>query len=96
MHRLIDWTEIAADGAAHYSDEYLEHFGERYLSSGMQLRGVSFEGYLARPKRYDSHASGEPLPLLPRQQRVQRRLIDLERVADLSSFTGERNGSLGL
>lgn len=56
-----------------YSDEYLEHYADRYVAMHLKGHGVSLEQYLAEPARYE-HLTLEPFPLLPEQRAVQARL----------------------
>lgn len=56
-----------------YSDEYLEHYADRYVALRLKGHGVTLMQYLAAPARYE-HLALEPLPLLPAQRAVQARL----------------------
>jgi hypothetical protein len=65
-----------------YSDEYIEFWGARFVDGGFAYRGVTLMQFLARPRRYltDERYAAQR-PLLPRQRRVQTRLLDAELVA---------------
>ena len=60
-----------------YTDEYLEHYADRYVEQRLARHGVSLEQYLAAPGRYAGVAL-EPEPMLAQQRAVQTRL-DAER-----------------
>lgn len=80
-----------------YTDEYLEHFGARYVEQRLKAHGVTFLQYLARPQAYEQLAM-EPEPLLPRQQRVAALITDAEaqaaRVEKPVDHLPRRNGRI--
>lgn len=59
-----------------YSDNYLNHYADRYVAMRLKLHGVSLEQYLDSPKRYE-HLEHQPFPPLAAQLAVQRQ-IDAE------------------
>lgn len=59
-----------------YSDEYLNHYADRYVAMQLKRHGVTLEQYLASPAGYERLAL-EPFPPLPAQLAVQRQ-IDAE------------------
>lgn len=85
---------------ATYSDEYLNHYADRYVAARLQAHGVSLEQYLADPASYAALALA-PEPLLPAQQAVARRLAaqsaaDDERDALAAGIEAEIVGSARL
>ncbi|HYW03584.1 MAG TPA: hypothetical protein VFA86_06530 [Gammaproteobacteria bacterium] len=60
-----------------YSDEYLEHYAERFLRDRLGAHGVTLVQYLADPARYE-HLTERHEPLLPRQRLVQRQVYEAE------------------
>lgn len=56
-----------------YTDEYLEHFANRYVALYLKGHGITLPQYLAAPERYE-HLVFAPLPLLPAQHNVVLRL----------------------
>lgn len=66
-----------------YTDEYLEHYADRYMALRLRRHGVSLEDYLADPGRYEPLAL-EPLPLLPKQRMVAHRLRAQEEAEKLN------------
>jgi hypothetical protein len=62
-----------------YSDEQIDHYGERFIKNNIALLGVTLFQYLADPQRYDNIAKArDSRPLLGRQLRVQKRVLDDE------------------
>ncbi len=59
-----------------YSDDYLNHYADRYVALHLKRHGVTLEQYLANPRQYDGLAM-LPFPPLPAQLAVQRQ-IDAE------------------
>ena len=59
-----------------YSDDYLNHYADRYMAMQLKRHGVTLDQYLANPARYEVLAL-EPFPALPAQLAVQRQ-IDAE------------------
>jgi hypothetical protein len=77
-----------------YSDEYLEHYADRYVAMHLRGHGVSLEQYLADPTRYE-HLALEPFPLLPEQQAAQQRLdAEMARVEAEVAHLPRRNGAV--
>lgn len=63
-------------GSSVFTDEQVEFYGARYIAVGIGMRGVTFEQYIADPRRYDNFdPSLDPLPLNAKQLRVQRKLL---------------------
>jgi len=64
-----------------YSDEHIDYWGGIFTANHFEARGWRFEAFLAAPRAHLSvlwadadAAPPDPLPLLPAQARVQRRL----------------------
>jgi hypothetical protein len=77
-----------------YSDEYLEHYADRYVAMHLRGHGITLEQYLAAPARYE-HLALEPFPLLPEQRAVQERLdTEAARVEAEVAHLPRRNGAV--
>lgn len=63
-----------------YSDEYLDHYADRFIAMRLSSHGVTLAQYLSAPWRYE-HLALEPEGLLPRQRRIQAR-IDAEAIEE--------------
>ena len=46
-----------------YTDEYLNHYADRYMADGISDQGVSLEVYLRSPQRY-AKANKQPTPIV--------------------------------
>lgn len=75
-----------------YSDEYLNHYADRFVAMRLSLYGVRLDQYLANPAHYEALAM-EPLPLLPQQRAVQARLDEADKVAAEVAHLPQRNGT---
>lgn len=70
-----------------YSDDYLDHYADRYMALQIRRHGVTLVQYLDNPAHYE-HLALEPFPPLPAQLAVQRQ-IDAETArqeADIESL----------
>lgn len=77
-----------------YSDEYLEHYADRFVAMRLDLHGINLAQYLAAPARYERLAL-EPFPLLPEQRAVQARLdAEAVRAAAEVAHLPQRNGAV--
>lgn len=76
-----------------YSDEYLNHYADRFVAMRLDLHGVRLDQYLANPDHYEALAL-EPLPLLPQQKAVQARLDAADKAAAEVAHLPQRNGAI--
>lgn len=77
-----------------YSDEYLEHYADRYVALHLRGHGITLEQYLVEPARYE-HLALEPFPLLPEQQAVKEQLdAEAARVEAEVAHLPRRNGAV--
>ncbi len=88
LHDTGDYTQ-SADIHPVYDDVYIEHWGAEYLSRSLQNYGIRFDTFLAMPQEIiaaieEAYPDGY-LPLLPAQQRIQRKI-------DLQTPLGELEG----
>jgi len=79
----------STDSRPTYDDSYIDYWGQEYLSRSLSSYGIQFELFLAMPEAIlaaidEAYPDGH-LPLLPAQQRVQRKI-------DLQTPLGELEG----
>lgn len=79
-----------------YSDEYLDHYADRYVAMHLKGHGITLDQFLANPARYE-HLALEPFPLMPEQKAVRDRLdaqAEAVRVEAEVAHLPRRNGAV--